>query len=61
MLLFQQEGEGEGIEMKVRNNTTMKINYISPEPRPGDQDWSHFEADSPDLVADLAVCTAVAF
>ena len=35
----------------VRNNTTMKINCISPELRLGDQNRSHFEVDSPDLAA----------
>jgi hypothetical protein len=45
----------------VRNNMTMKINCISPELRPGDQDRSHFEADLPDLAADLAAHAVAAF
>jgi len=60
-VLWKGKREGEGIEMKVRNNTTMKINYILPELRLGDQDWSHFKADLLDLVADLAVCVVAAF
>jgi hypothetical protein len=55
-------GRGRGGHRgNVRNNTTMKINCISPEPRPGDQDRSHFEADLLDLAADLAVHAVAAF
>jgi hypothetical protein len=39
----------------------MKITYISPKARPGDQDWSQFEADLPDFATDLAMHAVAAF
>ena len=52
---------GGRAERQCQKYLKMKITYISPKARPGDQDWPQFEADSPDFAPDLAVHAVAAF